>query len=83
MKRWQSERSMRNAPALSEDKLQEMQYIIAEAIAKGSRICLTQFGTNGDTVLEGIPLYDGKLRMITDDGIQVVGLGRLIKVDCI
>lgn len=82
MKGWQSERSMRNAPTLSDDEIQEMQYVISEAVENGSRIRLTLFGSFGDAVVEGIPVYDGRLKMVTDcEDVQSVDLRRLIKVE--
>lgn len=81
IKRWQSERSVRNPPIVSEDEVQEMQYIISEAVENGSRLRLTLFGAHGDTMLEGTPVYDGRLKMTTDYGTQEVDLRRLIKVE--
>lgn len=81
MKKWQSERSLRNPPTLSDDEFQEMQYTITEAVENGSRIRLTLFGASGDAVVEGIPVYDGRLKMVTDRGAQVVDIRRLIKVE--
>jgi len=83
MKGWQSERSMRKLPILSEDEIQEMQYMLSEAIENDSKVRLTLFGTHGDTVLEGTPVYDGRFRIKTEGGVEVVELRELIKVEWI
>ncbi|KYP79943.1 hypothetical protein AYW79_04275 [Ferroacidibacillus organovorans] len=44
-------------------------YIRQHAVQNRSRVRLTLFETHYVTVLEGTPVYDGRLRIATDYGI--------------
>lgn len=83
MQQWQSERSLRNPPTLSEDEFQQMQYTWSEAIQNRSRVRVTLFGAKGDTVVEGVPMYHGRLRMATEEGVQSVAVERLVAVELV
>ncbi|WP_258112171.1 YolD-like family protein [Alicyclobacillus sp. SP_1] len=83
MESWQCARSERIPPVLSEDELEQMQYTLSDALQTGSRVRLTMFHEYGDAVLEGVPMHDGRLKIVTDDGVRVVDVGRLIKAEMV
>lgn len=83
MKGWQRERSEREPPVLSEDETEQMQYILSDAVENRSRVRVTLFGANGDTVVEGVLIYNGRLRIATEQGAQRVDVGRLIAVETV
>lgn len=60
MKGWQRERSMREQRTLSEDEIENIQYVVSDAIQNSASVRLTLFGMFGDTMLEGILIYDGR-----------------------
>ena len=78
---WQRQRSVRKPPILSEDEIETLQYTLSEAIETRSRVRLTLFGESGDTVWEGVPIYAGRLRIVTTEGVQMVDGERLIAVE--
>ncbi|MBX6395989.1 MAG: YolD-like family protein [Alicyclobacillaceae bacterium] len=72
----------RRAPALTEDQLAEMEYVLAEAMETGSRVRITLFGLNEDEVWEGIPvLRNGRLYLEDDSGKRAVPVERVVGVD--
>ncbi len=81
MSEWKRQRSKREPPVLSEDEIQDMQYILKEALENGSKVRLKLFGEYSDAVIEGVPFYDGRLRAATDEGVLIVDVERLIAVD--
>lgn len=83
MKGWQRERSVRKTPMLSEDEMENMQFTLSEAIENYARVRLTLFGAHGDTILEGVPVYDGRLRIVSTEGVQLVDVRRLIRVEMV
>lgn len=83
MKEWQRQRGARKPPVLSEDEVEQMRYILSEAIEECSRIRVTLFRTHGDTVLEGVPIFEGQLRIATGLGVQSVDVERMIKVEIV
>lgn len=81
MKSWQRERSAKKPPVLTEDETEQIQFVLSEAIENRSRVRVTLFGAHGDTVIEGVPVYDGRLRIATDNDVQTVDVGRLISAE--
>lgn len=81
MKVWQRERNEKQPPCLSDDATQQMHDLLSKAIDNASRVRLTLFGAQADTVLEGVPKYDGRLKVTTDEGVQTVDVDRLIAVE--
>ncbi len=75
------ERSVRKSPTLAQDETDQMWYTLSEALENGSPVRLTLFGVHNDDVLEGMPIYDGRLRIETKKGIVQVDRRRLIGVE--
>lgn len=75
------ERRARKSPTLSQDETDQMRYMLSEALENGSPVRLTLFGVYDDDVLEGIPIYDGRLRIKTAKGIVEVDRRRLIDME--
>jgi hypothetical protein len=68
---------------ISQDEMEQMQYILSEMVENLTRVRLTLFGVYGDTVLEGVPVFDGRLRIAKVEGVRIVDVGRVIKVELI
>lgn len=83
MAEWQRQRSEKKPPVLSADEMDQMQNTLSEAIQYHSKVRLTLFETYGDTVLEGVPVYDGRLRVSRDEGVQTVDVAKLVKVELV
>lgn len=79
MKRIEREQVRQTQPVLSEDQYEEMQYAIAEAIENGVQIQMTLFGTYENKTIVGRPyIENGRLKMHTESGIEIVPLDKLI-----
>ena len=78
---WNQQRDQRTLLALSEDEARVIQYTLSEAMARGATVRLTLFGMHGDEVIEGVPIYDGRLKITTVDGVTEVNVERLIGVE--
>lgn len=83
MSEWKCQRGTRVQPVHSEDETQAMQYILSEAIDNGAIVRLTLFDTHGDEVVEGVPMFDARLKIATGTGIRVIDMGRLTKAELV
>ncbi|KPV43165.1 YolD-like family protein [Alicyclobacillus ferrooxydans] len=83
MSDWNRQRSASKPTALTEDEMEQIQYVLSEAVENRAKVRVTLFGDYGDMVLEGVPVYDGRLRIVTDGGIQSVDVDRLIKAEMV
>lgn len=81
MKSWGRKRNERTPPTIEDDELEQMQYMLSEALEHRSRVRLMLFGTYDDTVLEGVTMFDGRLKIATDEGVHTVNLEKLIRVE--
>ncbi|MHB1682177.1 MAG: YolD-like family protein [Bacilli bacterium] len=81
MAAWERERNRPESPTLSEDEIAHMHYILSEAIEIRARVRLLFFANEAVRVLEGVPTYDGRLRIVNADGVFPVSFERLIRVE--
>ena len=78
---WKRERSGQESPALSEDEIANMHYILSEAIAHRTSVRLQLVEAGVNRLLEGVPVYDGRLRIVNAEGDFPVLAERLLRVD--
>ncbi|GMA59362.1 hypothetical protein GCM10025858_38650 [Alicyclobacillus sacchari] len=78
----QRERTRRKRPALTEERLEEMQYTLSEAIREGFAVRVTVFTPERDVVLVGrVSVYGRELRVRTVNGVRVVDVRNVVGVD--
>lgn len=82
MAKIQRERAKRKRPVLAEERLDEMQYVLSEAIRERRAVRITVFTPERDVVLVGhVSVCDRELRVRTTDGEQVVRLDDVIEIE--
>ncbi|MHB1627486.1 MAG: YolD-like family protein [Bacilli bacterium] len=81
MAAWMGERSEPGYPALSEDEVANMHYILSQAIAHRTPVRLQLVEAGVYRLLEGVPVYDGRLRVVNAEGDFPVLAERLLRVD--
>lgn len=82
MEEFQREReaSERKLPVISQDRYVEFSVTIAEAIMNKDRIKVTLFGKYHDEHVEGIPIMDQGLRLVTEQSVVEIPRKRVIDV---
>lgn len=81
MRGWSRQRHQQKFPILSEDEIQEMQYILSEAIEARARVRITLFGAHDNTVFEGIPMFKERLYIVSNTGKQIIDVERLMHIE--
>ncbi|GMA59439.1 hypothetical protein GCM10025858_39430 [Alicyclobacillus sacchari] len=78
----QRERTRRKRPALTEERLEEMQYTLSEAIREGCAVRVTVFTPERDVVLMGYVSVCGReLRVQTCNGVRIVDVRDVVGVE--
>ncbi|WP_206832706.1 YolD-like family protein [Alicyclobacillus fructus] len=78
----QRERAKRKRPVLTEERLEEMQYALSEAVREGRAVRVTVFTPERDVVLVGHVTVRGReLRVRTAGGEQLVRLNDVIQIE--
>ena len=78
----QRERVKRKRPVLTEERLEEMQYALSEAIREGRAVRVTVFTPERDVVLVGhVTVRGQELRVRTTAGVQSVDVRDVVEVD--
>ncbi|WP_304595886.1 YolD-like family protein [Alicyclobacillus sendaiensis] len=78
----QRERARRKRPAVTEERLEEMQYALSEAIREGRAVRVTVFTPERDVVLVGrVSVHGRELRVRTVNGVRVVDVRDVIGVE--
>lgn len=78
----QRERMKRKRPMLTEERLEEMQYVLSEAIREGRIVRVTMFTPERDVVLVGRVSARGReLRVRTAAGVHIVDVRDVVGVE--
>lgn len=76
-----NQRSKRTRPILSEDKLDELQYTLQEAMDTGSKVSLTLYHPYEDVILQGTLSANGRTILIsTGQQVIEVNLGNITDI---
>ncbi|ACV58545.1 YolD-like family protein [Alicyclobacillus acidocaldarius] len=76
------ERAKRKRLVLTEERLEEMQYALSEAVREGRAVRVTVFSPKRDVVLVGrVSVRGRELRVRTIDGEKVVKLDDVIEIE--
>ncbi|SIT13206.1 YolD-like family protein [Alicyclobacillus vulcanalis] len=80
----QRERMKRKRPVLTEERLEEMQYTLSEAIRDGRAVRVTVFTPERDVVLVGSVSVRGReLRVRTVNGVRAVDVRDVVGVEVV
>ncbi|MBF8376471.1 YolD-like family protein [Alicyclobacillus mali] len=78
----QRERMKRKRPVLTEERLEEIQYTLSEAILEGNAVRVTVFTPERDVVLMGHVSVSGReLRVCTAAGVHIVDVRDVVGVE--
>ncbi|EJY57202.1 YolD-like protein [Alicyclobacillus hesperidum URH17-3-68] len=78
------DRAKRKRPVLTEERLEEMQYTLSEAIREGRTVRVTVFTPERDVVLVGsVSVCGRELRVQTVNGVRVVDVRDVVEMEIV